>query len=88
MLDTRYIFVYVYLILLYILTAAIFFIIMEVDKKTFYIYTFFKCFYLILSVLWIHKNLATKLKKILKIDIDEREKDEDFFMKQLNKFFT
>jgi hypothetical protein len=86
--DSRYIFVYVYLILLYIIATAAFYIIMQVDKKTFYIYTFLKCFFLVLFILWVHKNLSNRLKKILKLDIDEKEKDEDFFMKQLNKLFS
>jgi len=83
-----YVLVSMNLVLLYVVLTVIFFIIMQIDKKTYFIYTFFKYFYLILFILWIHKYMSKRTKRMLAMNQDDDRPEEDFFRTQLNKLFA
>lgn len=69
----------------------------QVNKQFYYLYMFFKIFFLILFVLWFHKYLTCKVKRALNIESNENgcvvteqnddEPEENFFKRIVNVIF-
>ena len=56
------------LVILAIIFTVILFIIMQVDKKTYYVYTFFKYFFMVIFILRAHQYMACYLKRVFQIE--------------------
>lgn len=87
------------LVILAIITTVIFFVVLQVDKKTYYIYTFFKVFFLIIFILRAHQYMACYLKKVLQLkhddgivckveEPDEEPGNEKYHVNLINHFFS
>ncbi len=59
------------LVILAIITTVIFFIILSVDKRTYFIYTFFKYFFMVILILRTHQYMACYLKRVLQLEHDD-----------------
>jgi hypothetical protein len=87
------------LVILGIIVTAILFVVMQVDKKTFYVYTFFKYFFMVIFILRAHQYMACYLKRVLQLKHDDgsvckvEESDDDpgnetYHENLINHFFS
>lgn len=80
--------VYIMLAILFAMLTAGLYVYTVLDPQVHLIYTFLKCFYLVLFVLWIHKYFTIKFTKLLGLNEDNNKPEEDFFRKQIDIFFS
>ena len=59
--------VYIMLAILFAMLTAGLYVYTVLDPQVHLIYTFLKCFYLVLFVLWIHKYFTIKFTKLLNL---------------------
>lgn len=87
------------LVVLAIITTGILFVIMQVDKKTYFIYTFFKYFFMVIFILRAHQYMACYLKRALqlkhedgnvcKVEVEDDDPgDENYHVNLVNHFFS
>jgi len=69
--------IYIGIVLLFIISTVLMFILMEVSKPVKYTYLVFKVFFVVLFVLYMHKYLMFKFRKYLNIGINELENTPD-----------